>query len=91
MRLQVDNVNAADAISGLVPNSFTVKITKDDPSSQLFPPQVSIIANGPGAFIVLNANRLASGNGRMFSLTATAMDHAGNSATVAETCDTGAR
>jgi hypothetical protein len=84
--LQVDNVSAADALSGLLPNSFTVNVTRNDPSSQAFPPQVSIIPNGPGEFIVLNANRLASGNGRMFSLTATAMDNAGNSATATATC-----
>lgn len=84
--LQVDNVGAADAVSGLVPNSFSVKVTKNDPSSNVFPPQISIIANGPGEFTVLNANRLASGTGPMFSLTATAMDTAGNSVIAAATC-----
>jgi hypothetical protein len=84
--LQVDNVDAADALSGLAPNSFSVKVTKNNPSSNVFPPQISIIANGPGQFTVLNANRLASGTGPMFSLTATAMDTAGNSVIAAATC-----
>jgi hypothetical protein len=87
--LQIDNVIATDASSGLAPSSFAVTVTRDDPSSHAFPPQIAIIPNGPGQFIVLNANRLANGNGRMFSLTATATDTAGNSATAAATCDGG--
>ena len=84
--VQVDNVTATDAVSGLVPNSFTVNVTRNDPSSTSFPPQIVIIPNGPGAFTVLQANRLAIGNGPMFSLTATAMDDAGNSANAIATC-----
>jgi hypothetical protein len=84
--LQVDNVTATDSVSGLAANSFTVTVTKNDPSSNVFPPQISIIANGPGEFTVLNANRLAIGTGPMFSLTATAMDNAGNSVTATATC-----
>jgi hypothetical protein len=87
--LQIDKVIATDASSGLVPGSFAVTVTRDDPSSHAAPPQIAIIPNGQGQFIVLNANRLANGNGRMFSLTATATDIAGNSRTAAATCDAG--
>jgi hypothetical protein len=45
-----------------------------------------IIPDGFGAFTVIHADRLANGNGRMFSLTAKAMDNAGNSAIATATC-----
>jgi hypothetical protein len=84
--IQVDNVTAADAGSGLVPHSFTVGLTKNDPSSNAQPPLIVITPNGPDAFTVIKANLLAAGNGPLFSLTATAMDQAGNSTVVAVTC-----
>jgi hypothetical protein len=84
--LEVDNVSATDGGSGLVPNSFTVNLTRNDPSSHSFPPQIQIMPNGPDTFIVINASLLANGNGPMFSLTATAMDKAGNTATATATC-----
>jgi hypothetical protein len=88
--LGVDNVIATDAASGLVPNSLTVNVTRNDPSTHSSPPQITIVPNGAGGFIVLNANRLAIGNGRMFSLTASATDSAGNIASATATCDAGA-
>jgi hypothetical protein len=88
---QAATVTATDALSGLVPGAFTVSLTNNQPSSNINPPQVVIIPNGPGGFTVLQANRLASGTGRMFSLTATATDSAGNVANATATCDTGAR
>ena len=88
---QVATVTATDAVSGLVPGAFTVSLTNNHPPSNINPPQVVIIPNGSGGFTVLQANRLASGTGRMFSLTATATDSAGNSDSVSATCDTGAR
>jgi hypothetical protein len=88
---QAATVTATDALSGLVPGAFTVSLTNNQPSSNINPPQVVIIPNGPGGFTVLQANRLASGTGRMFSLTATATDSAGNVANATATCETGAR
>jgi hypothetical protein len=84
--LEVDNITATDAVSGLVPNSFAVNVTRNDPLSQSFPPQILITPDGFGGFTVIHADRLATVNGRMFSLTATASDNAGNSTTVAVTC-----
>jgi len=88
--VEVGTIIATDGVSGQVPNSFAVKVTRNDSSTHASPPQITIIPNGAGGFIVLQANRLAIGNGRMFSLSATATDSAGNSASATATCDPGA-
>lgn len=84
--MQVATVTAADALSGLLPGSLTVSVTRNDPSSSSNAPPVAIIPNGSGGFTVLRADLLASSAGRAFALTATAMDNAGNSATAMATC-----
>ena len=83
---QVATVTATDAVSGLAAGSFTVSVTSNNPSSGSNPPAVAIIPNGSGGFTVLGADKLASGNGRTFALTAIARDNAGNSATAIATC-----
>ena len=84
--VQVATVTATDAVSGLAAGSFSVSVTSNNPSSGSNPPAVAIIPNGSGGFTVLGADRLASGNGRAFALTAIAIDNAGNSATAIATC-----
>jgi hypothetical protein len=83
--VQVATVTAADALSGLSPGSFKVTGTSNEPD----PSQASIVItpDGSGGFVVqLQADRLDNGNGRVYTVTATANDLAGNTATTTATC-----
>ena len=85
--VRVATVTATDALSGLAPGSLQVTGTSNEPSSDPNNPQIVVTPNGSGGFDVqLQADRLASGHGRVYSLSATAMDNAGNSSTVTATC-----
>jgi hypothetical protein len=85
--VKVATVTAADALSGLAAGSFHVTGSSNEPSSGLEDPQIVITPNGAGGFDVqLQAERLGSGRGRVYSLSATAMDNAGNSSSVTATC-----
>jgi streptogramin lyase len=85
----VATVTAADALSGLDPASFKVRGTSNEPVPPTDPmyPDIVITPSATGAYTIqLRADRLGSGTGRVYSLTATAMDLAGNTATVNATC-----
>jgi hypothetical protein len=83
----VANVTAADALSGVVPASLNVSGTSNEPASNSGDPEIVITPNGSGGYTVqLQADRLGSGNGRIYTVSATAMDNAGNSATATATC-----
>jgi hypothetical protein len=73
--VQVATVAATDAESGVAPGSFNVNGSSNEPfaiSDILITPNVS------GDFVIqLRAERLGSGNGRVYTLTATAADLAG--------------
>jgi hypothetical protein len=85
--VQVAVVTAADALSGLAPGSFTVTGTSNEPSSDTKNPEIVVTPNGSGGFVVqLQADRLGTGTGRIYTLTATANDLAGNAATTTATC-----
>jgi hypothetical protein len=82
--VQVATVTGADALSGLAPGSFQITGTSNEPPSA---PEISITPNGTGGYIVqLLADRLGTGSGRVYTLTATATDLAGNPATATATC-----
>jgi hypothetical protein len=84
--VQVAVVTAADALSGLVPGSLHVTGTSNEPIDPS-DPAIVITPNGSGGFIVqILADRLGDGSGRIYTLTATANDYAGNTATVTATC-----
>jgi len=84
--IRVANVTAADAQSGLAPGSFTV-IGKSNEPSDPKNPDIVITSNGSGGFVVqLRADRLGTGTGRVYTVTATASDVAGNVATSTATC-----
>lgn len=84
--VQVTTVTAADALSGLAPGSFKVTGTSNEPSDPN-DPQIVITPNGSGGYVVhLQADRLGTGNGRTYTLSATASDLAGNSASLTTTC-----
>jgi probable HAF family extracellular repeat protein len=85
--VHVATVTAADALSGLVPGSLKVTGASNEPSSNPKDPEIVITPNGSGGFIVqLQADRSGGGNGRVYTLNATAMDNAGNSVTATATC-----
>jgi Lactonase, 7-bladed beta-propeller len=84
--VQVATVTATDALSGIAPGSFKVTGTSNEPSAPNNP-QIVITPNGSGGFVVrLQAHRLGTGTGRVYTLTATAADLAGNQATATATC-----
>jgi hypothetical protein len=82
----VATVNATDALSGVASRSFTVTATSSEPASDPNSPDIVITPNGTGFVVQVRADRLASGNGRIYRLNATASDLAGNTATVTASC-----
>ena len=85
--VQVADVSAADALSGLAAGSFKVTGSSNEPSSDPGNPEIVITPDGSGGFLVqLRADRLGTGGGRVYTLTATANDSAGNTATMTATC-----
>jgi hypothetical protein len=84
--VSVATVTAADALSGIVPGSFKITGTSNEPYDPKNP-DIVITPNGTGGFVVqLRADRLGDGAGRIYTLTATASDLAGNTARVTATC-----
>ncbi len=83
----VATVTAADSLSGLAPGSFQLTGTSSEPASDPNSPDIVVSPNEVGGFVVqLRADRLGSGNGRIYTLNATANDLAGNTATVTAGC-----
>jgi len=83
----VATVTAADALSGLAPGSFTMSGTSSEPATDPKSPDIVITPTGAGGFIVqLRADRLGNGSGRTYTLSATANDLAGNTATLTASC-----
>ncbi len=77
-------VSATDALSGVA--SLHVAATSNEPSDPSHP-DVVVGPDGSGGFVVeLRAERLGSGSGRVYTLTATARDLADNVQTVTATC-----
>jgi len=80
----VARVTAVDHLSGVLPGSFHVTGTSNEPSGS---GQISIISERPGQFdIWLEASRSESGDGRTYTLTARASDRADNVSTVTTVC-----
>jgi hypothetical protein len=75
--VQVAKVTAADALSGLAPGSFKVTGTSNDPDDGKI-----VIISGPSQFIV----QLGADKSQVYTLTATAIDLAGNTVTEQATC-----
>lgn len=78
----VATVTTSDSGAGVA--SFTVTGASNEPSAT---PQISITQSASGAYEVsLLADRLGNGSGRIYTLTATARDRAGNAASATATC-----
>jgi len=81
---QVAVVSATDTLSGVA--SLQVAATSSEPSDPN-DPDVVVTPDGSGGFVVkLRAERLGSGSGRLYTLTATARDSADNVRTATATC-----
>lgn len=83
MRL-VATVTATDAVSGVAPGSFQVTMTSNQANAD---GDFFTSPAAPGALAVwLRAARLGTGDARVYTLTATATDLAGNTTTAVATC-----
>ena len=81
--VHVARVEAADALSGVDGALFQVTGTSNEPGAG----QISITPNAAGGFdVALQAERSPHGDGRIYTLTATAADLAGNTTTITTTC-----
>jgi hypothetical protein len=81
---QVAVVSATDSLSGL--GTLKVSVTSNEPSDP-GPPDFTVTPRGPGEFAVsLRAERLGSGSGRIYTITAKAKDLADNVTTTTATC-----
>jgi sugar lactone lactonase YvrE len=81
--VHVAKVTAADALSGVDGASFQVTAASNEPGVG----QISITRGAAGGFdVALQATRSPHGDGRIYTLTATAADLAGNSSTITTTC-----
>jgi hypothetical protein len=83
--VKVATVATQDGLSGLA--SFGTGVTSSEPPS---PGQSDTVTTGSGLdlrTISLRAERLASGQGRVYTLSASATDLAGNAATAVATCN----
>jgi hypothetical protein len=78
-------LSASDPLSGLKPGSFVVTAVSDEPGDS--DPQTSVVPDGEGGFdVLLRADRSAHGDGRTYTISATATDLVGNVATATASC-----
>jgi hypothetical protein len=78
--VQIANVSTSDALSGLASNSLTVTVISNEPVDL----GDIVVSNG---VVKVIADRLGTGNGRIYTVQAKASDLAGNLATVTGTCE----
>jgi hypothetical protein len=85
--VKIATVSAADALSGLAPGSLKVTGVSNRPPKDQDKPQIVITPNGSGGFVVrVRAADDSEDRPRVFTLTATVSDLAGNTATVTGAC-----
>jgi hypothetical protein len=84
--VEVGDVTADDALSGVADGSLTITGQSDQPS-ELNSPMIVVEPDGGGGFVVeLQADRLGNDGSRTYTLTATATDRAGNVTTLGASC-----
>ena len=84
--VEVGDVTAADAMSGVAPGSLAITGQSNQPTA-FDRPAIVVRPDDAGGFVVeLQADRLGNGESRVYTLTATAADLAGNVATFRATC-----
>ena len=77
--ITVATIAASDGLSGVAPASLVITVDSNEP---LTPTDLII----KGGVVQVRANRLGSGDGRIYNIAAEAADLAGNKATAASTC-----
>jgi hypothetical protein len=77
--VQIANVTADDALSGVATGFPTVTVTSNEPTN---PGDIVIT----GGVVKVAATRLSSGTGRVYTVTATATDNAGNTLVATGSC-----
>jgi parallel beta-helix repeat protein len=82
--VQVANVTAADSLSGVATLSVTAVSSEPDSGTGGGDDPGDIVING--GVVQLRAERSPSGRGRVYTITATAIDVAGNTLTNVSTC-----
>jgi hypothetical protein len=84
--VRVADIIANDGLSGVAPGSLNVRTTSNE-ESQPEAPDVLIEPDGSGGFIVqVRAERNGNGSGRVYSVTASVTDRAGNVTMLGATC-----
>jgi hypothetical protein len=84
--VQIALVGAGDAGAGVAPGSFQVSATSNE-VAQPGETDIQITPDADGRMSVsLRADRLGTGNGRVYTVVATATDHVGNVASKTVTC-----
>ena len=83
---QVGTVTASDKLSGLVPGSLTVTGRSNEAVNRLGDGNTAPDIVISGTTVQLLAERSGEGTGRIYTLTASANDLAGNRATIIATC-----
>lgn len=83
--VQVATIKAA-APGGIAPGSFKVTGTSNEPQDAKQPDIAIAPVAGGGFTVQLRADRLGTGTGRIYTITATAKDLAGNTATATSIC-----
>src|SRR5262245_23895902 len=82
----VATISAGDALSGVAPGALQVDVSSNE-SSDAEDPDVMVSSNDSGGIdVLLRARRLGTGSSRVYSLTASVEDVAGNTATVSGDC-----
>jgi len=82
----VATVTARDLLSGVAPGSFKITGTSNEPQNPSNPDIVVTPNSLGGLDVQLRADRLGTGTGRVYTLTATASDVAGNTAVRTSIC-----
>ena len=77
--VQIANITAADAHSGIGPSGISINVTANEPMD---PSDFVII----GGVVQVRATRQGNGNGRIYTVTAQVSDRAGNRVVGSGTC-----
>ncbi len=84
--VEVASVTAHDGLSGVTPGSLTILVTSNEPSNARRDNEGAQDIIVTGGIVQLRADRSGSGTGRIYTLTASASDLAGNSTTTTTNC-----
>jgi hypothetical protein len=76
---QIAAVSAADTGSGVTPGALSINVTSNEPVA---PADISVVDN----IVKVSADRLGSGNGRIYTVIVQGADVAGNTTTATGTC-----